>query len=263
MTAVGPAPPSLRALISAIQFLTRLPVPVDPAADAETAAEDLRAGLIYFPLVGAGIGAVTALALFLLSWVLPFSVAVIAALAVEARLTGALHEDAVADACDALGGGTTRDDVLRILKDSRIGSYGALGLGLAVAMRAAGLIALGNPLAAGIVLIVAGAVGRLVILAVMVLVPPVDGRDSLSNALGNAAGWDGVVQGALLVSPVLALGLWFDVVAVAIAALGLSIFLVWYRALLMRRLGGVTGDCLGFAAYAGIVIATLAFARQV
>ena len=65
----------------------------------------------------------------------PIGLAVVIGLAFEALLTGAFHEDAVADFCDAFGGGWTRDDILRILKDSRVGSFGALGLILAVALR--------------------------------------------------------------------------------------------------------------------------------
>lgn len=251
-----------RALFTAIQFLTRLPVPGGQTRDLTTFPEDIRRGLVFFPLIGALVGGLTAIALVLLEIALPWPVAVIAALAVEARLTGAFHEDAVADFCDALGGGWTREQVLEIMKDSRVGSYGALGLGLGVALRASGLVALSSLSQAVVVLVVAGAIGRLVILFVMALVPPIAGRDGLSKDVGQQAGWGKVLAGLALVSPVLILGAAVDPVAMIGATVVLAVFLAWYRAMLLRRLGGVTGDCLGFSAYAGIVVTTLAFARN-
>ena len=175
-----------RAFFTAVQFLTRIPVPGGETRDLSTFPEDIKRGLQFFPVIGAGVGALTALALLIFDSVLPLPLAVIAALAVEARLTGAFHEDAVADFCDAFGGGWTRDEVLRILKDSRIGSYGALGLVLAVALRAGGLIALDSVWSAVAALVIAGMMARLVILAVMAVVPPVAAREGLRQ--GRRAG---------------------------------------------------------------------------
>lgn len=250
-----------RAFFTAIQFLTRLPVPGGRTRDISGFAEEIRRGLVFFPLIGAMVGGLTAIALVLLSAVLPWPAAVVAALAIEARLTGAFHEDAVADFFDAFGGGGTREEVLEILKDSRIGSYGALGLGLALALRACGLIALGTVAVAAPVLVVAGCVGRLAILVVMALVPPVADRASLSRDVGQRAGWTTVAAGTALASPVILLGLALDAIALLLALLAIAVFLLWLRRMLARRIGGVTGDCLGFAAYAGIVLTTLAYAR--
>ena len=177
-----------RAFATAVQFLTRLPVPGGASADPSSYGADIGRALALFPLVGGLIGGATALALWLGSLVWPFPLAVLLALAAEARLTGALHEDAVADVCDAFGGGATREDVLRILKDSRIGSYGLVGLGLALALRAGGLMAAGEPARAALVLVVSGALGRLTLLAVMAAVPPVAGRPGLA---GGVAPWAG------------------------------------------------------------------------
>ncbi len=251
----------LRAFFAAVQFLTRVPVPGGSSREPSAFAQDLRRGLVAFPLVGAGIGAFTACALWAFSQVLPFPVAVLAALALEAILTGAFHEDAVADFCDAFGGGWTREDVLRILKDSRVGSFGVMGLGLAVALRAAGLIAIGSFWAAAIALVVSGAIGRLVVVAMMAAVPPVAARESLSKDAGQDASWTTVAIAALLIAPVLIYAGLQDATALGSAALILSAFVIWFRSYLLTRIGGVTGDCLGFAAYVGIVVTTLAFAR--
>lgn len=263
MSAAWHDQPWPRAVFTAVQFLSRIPVPGGTTRDLSTFADDIKRGLQFFPLIGAVIGAITALALYVFSQFLPFHVAVIAALAVEALVTGAFHEDAVADFCDAFGGGWSREDVLRILKDSRVGSFGALGLILAVALRASGLVALGGAGAAAGALIVSGAAGRLLILAIMSLVPPVSDRDGLSKDVGQAADWEIFARGAVLVSPIFAYAIWLDAVAVLASVFVLAVFALWFRALLLRRIGGVTGDCLGFSAYVGLIVTTLALSRTV
>ena len=140
--------------------------------------------MAYFPAVGALIGLATGsvIACALHFW--PPAVAVVLGLAFEAVLTGGLHEDAVADFCDAFGGGWTREDILRILKDSRVGSFGALGLGLAVLLRAAATAAL--PPADLLAATVAAATwGRFVILPIMALVPPVSDRPGSARDFGQ------------------------------------------------------------------------------
>lgn len=251
----------MRAAATAIQFLTRLPVP-GGASTPEAFAKEIRRALLLFPLVGAGIGAMTALTLWLADLALPFALAVIVALAIEARLTGALHEDALADLCDGLGGGRTPEDVLRILKDSRIGAFGALGLGFGVGLRAGGLMALSDPTTAMIVLVVSGALGRLLMLAVMAAVPPVPGREGLGSSVAPSADWKGVGIAALMAAPALLLGAFTDLRAMLVWLVLSAAFLLWYRALLLRRIGGSTGDGIGAAGYVGIVLATLAFAME-
>jgi len=261
-----------RAFLAAVAFLTRIPMPDPPASTPmagagsatvapSTPADDFRRALVFFPLVGALIGGLAALALLAFSLVLPWPVAVLAALAVEARITGALHEDAVADFCDAFGGGTSAERILQILKDSRVGSYGTLGLGFAVAIRAAGLVALGSVALAGPVLVISGCAGRVTALAAMAAVPPLGGREGLAEVVGGRAGWQTAAAGALVSAPVLALGIGLDWIAMIVLTFGIALFLLWYRQTVLSRLGGATGDCIGFAAYAGIVVATLAFAR--
>lgn len=254
--------PMPRAFFTAVQFLTRLPVPGGETRDLATFPEDIQRGLQFFPLIGGVIGSLAALAFLVFDAWLPATVAILAALAVEARLTGAFHEDAVADFCDAFGGGWTRDDVLRILKDSRIGSYGALGLGLAVALRAAGLIAIADPWNVAIAFVISGVLGRLTILAVMSLVPPVPARDGLAKDVGQVADWATFARSLFWIAPVVVFAAWYDTVGVLLAVLAIALFLVWFWAYLLRRLDGVTGDCLGFSAYTGIVLTTLALARE-
>lgn len=114
----------LALFFTAAQFLTRLPTPAVRDFDPSSLSRSVR----YFPLVGVLIGLVNVGAWGLSSLRLPASVSIGLMLAVSAVLTGALHEDGFADACDGFGGGTTPDRVLAIMKDSRIGAYGAIGI---------------------------------------------------------------------------------------------------------------------------------------
>src|SRR5262249_19524146 len=147
-----------RAFLAAVQFLTRIPTPTF-GSDRDEAAADLRRGVVYFPLVGGLVGLGTAALILAASFLWPRWLAVALGLAWEAWLTGALHEGAVADYCDGFGGGWTKEEVLDILKDSRIGSYGTIGLILALLLRAGALASLSgiDLLAAGAV---SGALGR-------------------------------------------------------------------------------------------------------
>lgn len=248
-----------RALALALRFLTRIPI---PGEDPARFGEDIGRALVLFPLVGALVGALAAIPLLLGAALWPLPVAILLALAAEARLTGALHEDAVADLCDALGGGRTVEDRLRILRDSRVGAYGALALLLAVGLRALGLDAAGTPARAAAVLVVAGGFGRLVMLAAMAAIPTVPGRPGLAAGVGPHAGWRGVALAAAILLPVLALGAWLSPAGMAAAILAGAGFVVWFRRLLMRHLGGATGDSIGFAAYAGLLLATLALTAR-
>ncbi|MFV0496105.1 adenosylcobinamide-GDP ribazoletransferase, partial [Mycobacterium sp.] len=145
------------AAITAVQFLTRVPLPGGmnrPDPDRTL----LRAAVVYFPLVGGLVGAFAGGVVWAALHVWPPVVAVALGLMAEALLTGAFHEDAVADCCDAFGGGWTRDDVLRIMKDSRVGSFGALGLMLAVLLRGGCLLSLPTSAVVGAVA-ASGAVG--------------------------------------------------------------------------------------------------------
>jgi adenosylcobinamide-GDP ribazoletransferase len=247
--------------VLAVQFLTRLPVPDTSKLTPDEVATGLVRAVAWFPLVGALVGAITAGIAVAAHALWPPLVAVLLALAIEARLTGAFHEDAVADFCDAFGGGHSRDDIRRIMKDSRIGSYGALGLLLAVGLRAALMLTALETLpaaTAAAVIIAAASLGRLAVVCLMALVAPAPGGGGLAKDIGTGVGGQTLALGVLLALPGLA-GLALLKPASLLAGLGLAVlFLLWFRALLLRRIGGSTGDCLGFCAYAGQLIALLA-----
>jgi adenosylcobinamide-GDP ribazoletransferase len=223
---------------------------------------------VYFPLVGIGIGVFTAgtVALGLLIW--PAWLAVLVALALEARLTGALHEDGLADFCDGFGGGWTRDEVLAIFEDSRIGTYGALGLLMAVALRAAAITALVMPrgfddaLAWGSAITASAALGRWAMVLALVCLAPVEGRASLSREVGADLRIRNLAIGSLWTLPAVAafavFSPWLALAALAAVLAACALFLRGVR----RKLGGVTGDCLGCLCYLVQIVVLLVAAAQ-
>ncbi len=258
---LGPACPWWVPPLLAVQFLTRIPVPGTAGLSSDQVAAGLVRAVGWFPLVGALVGAITAGVALAAHSLWPVAVAAMIALGVEARLTGAFHEDAVADFCDAFGGGLEPDDVRRIMKDSRIGSYGTVGLIVAVGLRAALTVAAlqtMSPALAAATIIAAASFGRLVVVALMTMVAPAPGGGGLAKDVSSGVGARILLIAALTAVPGLigfALLRPLPLVA-AIAAAGM--FLIWFRALLLRRIGGSTGDCLGFAAYAGQLILLIA-----
>ncbi len=251
------APPLL-----AIQFLTRVPVPGVAQLSRDAVHVGLSRAVGWFPLVGALVGAVTASIVLLADALWPPLVAVLLALIVEARLTGAFHEDAVADFCDGLGGGRDPAHVREIMKDSRIGSYGALGLSLAVALRAALMLAIESPRMLFLAIVAAATFGRLVVAIAMIAIPQAPRAEGLSKDIGAGVGWRDVVMAGVTAIPGLLLYTLAAPLALLLAAAAAVVFLIWLRALLVRRLGGSTGDCLGFAAYVGQIILLLAAAAS-
>ncbi|MEI6162580.1 MAG: adenosylcobinamide-GDP ribazoletransferase, partial [Roseococcus sp.] len=186
----------------AVQFLTRLPVP----ASAGFTPERLTAAARYYPLVGALVGGLVALVywLALLAW--PPGVAVLLSIAAGLALTGAFHEDGLADMFDGVGGGLTRKRALEIMKDSRIGTYGAAALILALALKAATLAAL--PAEVVILALVAGH-GLSRFSAVLVIATSAYVRDH-GTAKPVA---EGVSRESLLIAGAIALLLWLVLAA--------------------------------------------------
>jgi len=226
----------------ALVFLTRLPVRLGGEAGP------LAAAMRWFPLVGAGIGAFVALIYWAAHSWLPVGPAALLALAAGMLLTGALHEDGLADCADGFGGGNSRDDKLRIMKDSAIGSYGALALIMSVALRAGAIAAIEDDRSVLKALVATHAVARAVLPVAMVLLPPAS--DSGVAAAAGRPGWTDIglaVFTALAVAAVLVPQVLLGLVAV--------IAFLW---LVKRQLGGYTGDVLGAAEQVAETAALLA-----
>ena len=249
----------MRLFLVALQFLTRVPVRLSRFEPAW-----LNDCVRHFPLVGMLVGAVGATVLAGAAQCWPAWVAALIALAAMVAFTGGFHEDGLADTFDALGGVVPRDKALSIMKDSRIGSYGALALVLSLLLRAALLAVLATrPLLGAVAALLAGhALARAAAVAVMVSLPYGGDADhakakplALAVAprnLGIALLWCVGLMAALGAAGVAPARL-----ALAAAAAGL---VAWgMRAWLKRRLGGYTGDGLGATEQLGEIAVLLAF----
>jgi adenosylcobinamide-GDP ribazoletransferase len=223
----------IRRLAGAIQFLTVIPIPSAGASIGESA--------IFFPLVGAMIGAAASGVYLLLVRLLPISISAIGTLLFLVLITGGLHEDGLADAADALRSGRPAEKILAIMKDSRIGSYGGLALLFSILIRWQALSALGAR--STVALIVSETLPRTAVVVLSHATKPVGGglgsamSGSLSRRVTLAAAAQGLLIAALLaprLSPAL--------------LLGTAVILWAAREYFQRRIGGVTGDCLGATA---------------
>jgi adenosylcobinamide-GDP ribazoletransferase len=230
-------PRQLKLFLVALQFLTRLPAP----SFADFQPDWITRAARYYSLVGLLVGAVCAGVLLAAgqwwSGLLPALLAVAAGV----LITGGFHEDGLADTADGLGGGQTPQRRLEIMKDSRVGTYGVLALGLMLAIKVAALAAL--PLIpAALALVAAHGAGRVAAVVIMVLERHVSDR---ADAKYKPAP-DGVTPFELLVAAALGLGPlallgWPGLVGAAVGAV-----LATLLALTARRLiGGYTGDVLG------------------
>ncbi|RBI83898.1 adenosylcobinamide-GDP ribazoletransferase [Rhodosalinus halophilus] len=223
----------------AVQFLTRLPVPQDLAFSEGRLLRATR----YYPLVGLLVGAIGAGVLLTAAMLLPWPVAVLLSMAATLLATGAFHEDGLADAADGLGGGLTRERALEIMRDSRIGTYGALALGMALALKFAALAAFA-PADAAALLILGHGISRYAPVAVVARHPYARETGAKFTAPSvSAAGHRAALATTLALAAALALALGPGGALAALAGAALLAALVARRYL--RRLGGYTGDCLG------------------
>ncbi|MDD2861773.1 MAG: adenosylcobinamide-GDP ribazoletransferase [Acidiphilium sp.] len=226
-------------LLAAMGLLTRLPLGrYLPGPGEVDQAQSVRA----YPLVGGMVGLIAALgyALAIEAGMSPL-LAAFWALVVNGLVTGALHEDGLADSADGLAGGQSVTRRLEIMRDSRIGSYGALALMLSLGVRGAAIAALGIPGVVVAGLVSAGMLGRMAMVLVMWRGEPAR-RDGLAAAIGpisRHAAWTAVGSAALVC--VVLLG-----AVRAVLVLGVTGGLAWWwRGVGRRAIGGYTGDTLG------------------
>ncbi|MDP2751715.1 MAG: adenosylcobinamide-GDP ribazoletransferase [Rhodocyclaceae bacterium] len=220
--------------LAATAFLTRLPVP-----EACPLSKQLEGVARYFPLVGLVVGVIGALTTWVAGLILPFSLAVLLGMMATILVTGAFHEDGFSDACDGFGGGWDREQILTIMKDSRIGSYGAIGITLLLLTKWNALRDVSEG-ALLFVIIAAHAVSRF---AAVVLVFAMDyvREEGKSKAFVTMSAGDLVMAGVFGLMPCL---LW-PRLETALALLWVMVVTFLSARYFLRRLGGYTGDCLG------------------
>lgn len=224
----------LTGLLAAIQFLTRIPIRL-------RREPDVAASVPWFPVVGVLIGAAVGGVAAGLWQVVPPLVAAAVAVVSGLLITGAFHEDGLADVADAFGGGWTIERRLEILKDSRHGSYGVAALCSSVVVRIVCIGSLPGPAAMFGSVVAAHAVARGAAVGLMG-VAPLATHSGLGADYGQAAtprrAIVGVVSGLALGA--IAVGWWIGPLAVVVIA-----SIVAVRWLAMRKIGGISGDVLG------------------
>jgi adenosylcobinamide-GDP ribazoletransferase len=217
----------------ALAFLTRIPINHGPQIS-------LRRSAALFPLVGALIGLIGGLVFYVSSAILPPLVSASISILVTVAITGAFHLDGLADICDGLIGGWNREERLKILKDSRHGTYGVAAISLQLILQVCLLSAL-SPRDGLFTLIVLHTLSRLVPIFLM-LIPATSGHDgmgaSVSREIGAREPLVGSLITVLLIAPIMGLNL---LLLSAILFLTLSIFALW----VIRKIGGMVGDAFG------------------
>ena len=227
----------LRLLLTAVQYFTRIPVPTWIGHNAMQLAHAAR----YFPLVGVGVGALGAGALWVGSLMFPLFVAVLVSTALTICLTGAFHEDGLADAIDGLGGAFTRERALAIMKDSRIGTFGALALLFAVLLKVAAVSSL--PVHAAMLALIAGhGLSRACAVAIMQQLPYVrlDESSRAKPVVERVRPIDVTIAILCGCAPLV-----FIEPRPAIAVGSVIVTVLILRRWFARRIGGYTGDTLG------------------
>jgi adenosylcobinamide-GDP ribazoletransferase len=220
--------------LAAVGFLTRVPV------RRRLNGRDVARGVPFFPLVGAAVGLVAAGVGVLLHPHLPALAAAGVVVGVELVLTGGMHVDALADTADAAGA-HTRERALEIMRDPRIGSFGASALVVDLLVRAAAIAALLDTGGAVAALVAAGALSRAAALPLAAGLPYARAEGGPGSVLSGRTSWPAAAAG-VAVGLGLSLVAGIDGLAAAGAAAGVAVVL----ALVFRRwLGGVTGDSLG------------------
>lgn len=229
---------------AALRFFTRIPTP----AWVGHSEAQLNHAARWFPGIGWLVGALGAAVTLAAAWLWPPAIAVLAGMAATVLVTGAFHEDGLTDTLDGLGGGWTREQTLAIMKDSRIGSYGAIGLVLVLLIKFAALFELlagegaVSPAPTFFAALVAGhAVSRL---ASTTLIFALDYARSEGKAKPLATR---LAKGELAFAALLGLTpcLWLPGPHAAVALLLVSLVTLLAARTFVRRLGGYTGDCLG------------------
>jgi adenosylcobinamide-GDP ribazoletransferase len=223
-------------IVVAFQFLTRIPMP-----SIAFEADSLSRATKFFPLVGLVVGSGAVLLQKLLLFRMSRPLVSLIVLIYLVLITGCLHEDGLADTADGFGGGRTKDQILAILKDSRIGSYGATALVLSLLARY--LLLMSLPLEHFAAYVISSHVlCRWSSLPLSYFLPPALERDGQGARIAKLTSLASLTFGSVFSFAVVAFALRWSALALMLAAILTVALSGWLYA---RRIGGVTGDCFG------------------
>ncbi len=228
----------LNIFLIALTFYTRIPVKKQlPYSD-----ENLNKATRYFPLIGFLVGGIGALVFWAASFILPALVAIILATAATIYATGAFHEDGFADYCDGFGGGYTKEKIITIMKDSRIGTYGSVGLLLMLMTK---IFTLNEIEITQIPLVIIAAHGFSRVMPVIIIFSTSYVRDDVSSKIkpiGKKGSIADLISAIIFGSALLFL---FPIEFIITILLATAITTFTFRKYIVKKIGGYTGDCLG------------------
>lgn len=228
----------LTILFTAVQYYTRIPCPRWVGHSQDQLNEASR----YFPLIGWIVGGAAAGVFYLAQFIFPVSISILLSMIVGILLTGAFHEDGFADTCDGFGGGWTKAEILDIMKDSRIGAYGTIGLILILLLKFSFLLNI-DAVAIPIVLWAAHSVSRFAVTTFKYTHIYVRGNeDSKAKPIAKKMTLRNLsIAGYFGLFPILFLNHRYGFLVL------IPVFLTTYfmARYCNRRIGGYTGDCLG------------------
>ena len=231
-----------RLFFIALQFFTRLPIPRWVGFEQAWLHHASR----YFPLVGIVVAAAAGAVYLAAASLWPAPVAALLSTAAGIYLTGAFHEDGFADTCDGFGGGLTRDRVMEIMKDSRIGTYGAVGAGLLVALKVT-LLALFAPAAAVAALLVAHPLSRLAASSLIWKLQYARDEGKAKPLAQEMSSAEFGIAALCAIIPAIGAGVlgYFSWPQIGLCLVAATLAAAWLGAKFVKRIGGYTGDCLG------------------
>ena len=229
-------------LFSGLSFYTRVPCP----AWVKYSPQNLNKSRKYLPLIGLLIGAFAAVVFYLSNWLLPASISIALSMIATVYLTGAFHEDGLADCADGFGGGWDKAQILSIMKDSRIGAYGTISLLLILGLKFMLLweLQLVSAELMMLALVMGHSLSRLMASLIMQFYDYVSEHDTSKSKTVTSANLN-LIEMLWSLVPIAMLLIYMAAFQFFSAILPL-LLLTWFMARTYKgRIGGYTGDCLG------------------
>lgn len=229
-------PEQLHLFFNALTFYTRISAPKWVVYSPEYQAKCSK----FLPWIGTLVGAYAALIFWLCQFIFPDSLAIILSMTASILITGGIHEDGLADCCDGFGGGWEKQQILKIMKDSSVGSYAVLGLVLALLLKYTALLEVQETL---LVMVCAHSLSRFMPLLLMrKLAYAGENEASKSKELAVPLSNKDL---SIALLPILLCFLFLPATFITVA-LSCLLLTYWLMGFFRRKIGGYTGDCLGF-----------------
>ncbi|MFC2097239.1 adenosylcobinamide-GDP ribazoletransferase [Bacteroidota bacterium] len=224
--------------LTALMFYTRIPVPENTGYSEKNLNKASR----YFPLIGIIVGGTGALVFWGTNYLFSVQISILMSMGIMILLTGAFHEDALSDFCDGFGGGFSKDKILSIMKDSHIGTYGAIGL-IILLLSKFFLLSEFNPANIPLILIVAHAHSRIYPVILIYTSKYVrEGDDSKSKSVGKKQSISSLFIAIIFGCMPLLL---IETIVIPFLLIANVLIFIFFRYYIHKKIGGYTGDVLG------------------